>query len=58
MVFLGGAVLANIVSLFTLARFSKSSPIDESADGRQRQHVDLEARMARARTADIREAWS
>lgn len=57
MVFLGGAVLANIVSTSTSGQ--RSTPGDVltiSTDGRQRKHVDLEARMARARPKNIREA--
>ncbi|KAI4185834.1 MAG: hypothetical protein L6R41_003881 [Letrouitia leprolyta] len=51
MVFLGGAVLANIVSLpKTLDQALPSA--DKILDGRQRGHVDIKTGMARTRAAD------
>ena len=61
MVFLGGAVLANIVSQSQTFFPAQSFPAaDENlhTDGRQREHVDHEAGMARARAEDIRKAWT
>lgn len=54
MVFLGGAVLANIVS-----KIRKPIPdqhADAAADGGQGKHVDLKARMGRTRQAGAGEA--
>jgi hypothetical protein len=48
MVFLGGAVLANIVSLLALLRISEFSHF---ADGRQGRHVDIKGRVGGARVA-------
>lgn len=45
MVFLGGAVLANIVSLYIMAGYSALLTV--STDGRQGEYVDIEAGMAR-----------
>ena len=56
MVFLGGAVLANIVSHCTSGK-SATLFLMENADGRQRKHVDIETGVARARTKNIRKAW-
>lgn len=54
MVFLGGAVLANIVRQYRYDPFSTLSVLTHKTDGRQGGHVDLQARMARARAAYIR----
>lgn len=58
MVFLGGAVLANIVrfppslTIFPSRAVLPSADTDSTADGRQREHVDLEAGMAGAGAQD------
>lgn len=52
--FLGGAVLANIVRQYRYDPFSTLSVLTHKTDGRQGGHVDLQARMARARAAYIR----
>lgn len=54
MVFLGGAVLANIVSHHS--SFARTSYFNGRTDVRQGEHVDLETGVARARTEDIRKA--
>lgn len=61
MVFLGGAVLANIVSHsqdFPAHHFFFlwATDVNPHPDGRQREHVDNEAGMARAGAKDIRKA--
>ena len=48
MVFLGGAVLANIVSLPENLHFREASNTSIS-DGRQGEHVDIQGRVARTR---------
>ena len=60
MVFLGGAVLANIVSLPLFPTHSYI-PLEQTTDGRasdgqQRKHVDLKSRMARTGSTGIRKA--
>lgn len=54
MVFLGGAVLANIVSqqILVVLHIANKDPVD----GRQAQHVDLERRMGGARSSRTRQA--
>ena len=52
MVFLGGAVLANIVSLnplFNPTVQTSKKKTNKSTDGRQGKHVDIQARVARTR---------
>jgi sulfopyruvate decarboxylase TPP-binding subunit len=59
MVFLGGAVLANIVRfLASLASTNScSTKLILSADGRQRKHVDIKAGMGGTGSSCIRETW-
>lgn len=54
MVFLGGAVLANIVRRYRRNLCETFLVLMHRTDGRQAGHVDLQARMARARAACIR----
>lgn len=54
MVFLGGAVLANIVGRYRQDPFVHPVSTNSKKDGRQGGHVDLQTRMARARAACIR----
>ena len=56
MVFLGGAVLANIVS--RRLPWQQNHSLNSCTDVRQGKHVDFETGVARARTEDIRKARS
>lgn len=53
MVFLGGAVLANIVSM--IRHYNESMNTDIITDGRQGKHVDLKAGVGRTRRTRPRE---
>ena len=57
MVFLGGAVLANIVSRKIEFESHLFPDTDNPIDGRQGEHVDQQAGVARAWAEDTREAW-